>query len=177
MNITRIEYVGCAYSGRRESVRQALKHFGADYTVNQDVHQLHAFSHIIQLGVSRLRSAIYYEPINKSSLPPSVVPEIQRLCAADGIVFVIDSQLARLDACEESYEKLVADMKLFGRDAYEIPTIFQINKRDLSEVCDVEWVHHNLKSLRSAYTESIAAQGIGVVESIAALMNLLGTYG
>jgi len=173
MNIKRIEYVGCAYSGRRESVKQVLKHFGADYVVNQDVHQLTAFSHTIQLGVSRQRSGIYYESTNKRSLPPSVVPEIQRLCTADGIIFMVDSQLARLEACKESHEQLIADMKLFGRDAYKIPTIFQINKRDLFKICDPEWAHHNLKALKSGYTESIAVQGIGVVESVAALMDLL----
>ena len=173
MSIIQIEYVGCAYSGRRESVKHALKHFGASYVDNQDVHQIEAFSHAIRLGVSRQRAVLHYETKNKDSLDPSVAQEIKRLCDSDGIIFVVDSQRARLEACKESHEQLVADMALFGCDANKIPTVFQINKRDLPGICDPEWVHRHFMAATSGYTESVAVQGVGVVETIAALMNLI----
>jgi len=173
MSVIQIEYVGCAYSGRRESVKHALRHFGAVYVHNQDVHQMEAFSHTLRLGVSRQRAVLHYEAESKDSLDPSVAQEIKRLCNADGIIFVIDSQRARLEACRESHEQLIADMALFGYNANKIPTVFQINKRDLSNICSIGWVHRHFTAPTSAYTESVAVQGFGVIETITALMNVM----
>ena len=53
------------------------------------------------------------------------------LKGVDGVVFVADSQEARIDANLESLRNLEINLKEQGYDLYTIPYVLQLNKRDL----------------------------------------------
>ena len=59
------------------------------------------------------------------------------LKGVDGIVFVADSQLERMEANQESMQNLYDNMQEYGYDLTRIPFIVQYNKRDLPNAANV----------------------------------------
>ena len=64
--------------------------------------------------------------------------------AADGVVFVSDSQAARADSNLESFENLKENLAEQGRDLALLPIVFQHNKRDLPDLLPIEELDHML---------------------------------
>ena len=56
------------------------------------------------------------------------------LKGVDGVIFVADSQVERMDANAEAIDNLVANLKAQGYDLMTIPYVLQLNKRDLPNV-------------------------------------------
>ena len=56
------------------------------------------------------------------------------LKGVDGVIFVADSQVERMDANVEAIENLVINLKTQGYDLLTIPYVLQLNKRDLPNV-------------------------------------------
>jgi len=63
---------------------------------------------------------------------------------ADGIVFVADSQRARLDANLESLANLNDNLREHGRQLQEVPHAIAYNKRDLYDLVSVEELERQL---------------------------------
>jgi signal recognition particle receptor subunit beta len=53
------------------------------------------------------------------------------LKGVDGIVFVADSQIERMEANQESMQNLYDNMAEYGYDLTKMPFVIQYNKRDL----------------------------------------------
>ncbi len=60
------------------------------------------------------------------------------LKGVDGIIFVADSQVERMDANIESVNNLEQNLKLQGYDLMKIPYTLQLNKRDLPNIASVD---------------------------------------
>ena len=60
------------------------------------------------------------------------------LKGVDGIVFVADSQLERMEANVESMQNLYDNMAEYGYDLTKIPFIVQYNKRDLPNAAPIK---------------------------------------
>jgi signal recognition particle receptor subunit beta len=60
------------------------------------------------------------------------------LSNADGVVFVADSQVSRLDANLESLDNLVSNLESYNLDPDEFPVVYHYNKRDLEEIMTIE---------------------------------------
>ena len=60
------------------------------------------------------------------------------LKGVDGVVFVADSQEARMDANEESLSNLEDNLMENGFDLKSVPYVLQFNKRDLPKLASVE---------------------------------------
>ena len=60
------------------------------------------------------------------------------LKGVDGVIFVADSQVERMDANVEAIENLQANLKAQGYDLMTIPYVLQLNKRDLPNVAPVD---------------------------------------
>ncbi|MEL6189112.1 MAG: ADP-ribosylation factor-like protein, partial [Myxococcota bacterium] len=56
----------------------------------------------------------------------------------DGIVFVADSQIDRMEANQASLDNMRADLREYGYDPDKIPLVMQYNKRDLPDAAPVE---------------------------------------
>ena len=63
------------------------------------------------------------------------------LKGVDGVVFVADSQIERMEANLESVENLRVNLAEQGYDLARIPYVVQYNKRDLPNVATVDELH------------------------------------
>ena len=59
------------------------------------------------------------------------------LKGVDGVVFVADSQIERMDANIESMQNLYENMAEYGYDLTRIPFVIQYNKRDLPNAAPI----------------------------------------
>ena len=95
------------------------------------------------------------------------------LRGVDGVVFCADSQLTRVDANEESMENLRVNLREQGYDPDKIPMVIQYNKRDLPGVASLAELHALLNRRNVPEFESSAATGIGVFETLKAVIKLV----
>jgi signal recognition particle receptor subunit beta len=56
----------------------------------------------------------------------------------DGVVFVADSQIERMEANVESMQNLYDNMAQYGYDLTKIPFLIQYNKRDLPNAAPIK---------------------------------------
>jgi signal recognition particle receptor subunit beta len=95
------------------------------------------------------------------------------LKGVDGVVFVADSQLTRVDANVESFENMRVNLKEQGYDLDKIPLVIQYNKRDLENIATVSELHDLLNYRKVPEFEVVATKGIGVFETLKAMIKLV----
>jgi mutual gliding-motility protein MglA len=92
---------------------------------------------------------------------------------ADGVVFVADSQVERLESNLESLENLEANLAEQGDRLGRLPFILQYNKRDLPNVLAIEALQAALNPRNAPWFEAVATQGIGVFETLKSAAKLV----
>lgn len=95
------------------------------------------------------------------------------LKGVDGIVFVADSQIERMDANIESFENMKTNLNEQGYDLAKIPYVVQYNKRDLSDIASVEELKGLLNVSSMPDFEAVAATGVGVFETLKSVVKLV----
>jgi signal recognition particle receptor subunit beta len=95
------------------------------------------------------------------------------LKGVDGVIFVADSQVERMDANIEAVENLVVNLKSQGYDLGAIPYVLQLNKRDLPNVVSVEDMTAQLRRKEEPIIEAVAYKGTGVFETLKAVAKLV----
>jgi signal recognition particle receptor subunit beta len=116
------------------------------------------------------------------TVPGQVFYEASRkliLRGVDGVVFVADSQVERLDANIESLKSLESNLLEQGYDMNKIPIVMQWNKRDLPNVMSEEDLSEKLNKWNFPEYSATATHGDGVFETLKqisklVLMNLKG---
>ena len=88
------------------------------------------------------------------------------LKGTDGVVFVADSQAARMDANQESLKNLELNLKEQGYDLSTMPYVLQFNKRDLPTATPFEDMKKALHFKGEPIFEAIANKGTGVFETL-----------
>ena len=91
------------------------------------------------------------------------------LKGVDGVVFVADSQEARMDANQESLHNLEENLRENGFELRAIPYVLQLNKRDLPTAVAVDDVYRLLNFKGEPTFEAVATQGMGVFETLKAI--------
>jgi hypothetical protein len=91
------------------------------------------------------------------------------LKGVDGIVFVADSQLERMEANVESMQNLYDNMAEYGYDLTKIPFLVQYNKRDLPNAAPLAEMQRLLNPGRVPEFEACATAGKGVFETLKAV--------
>jgi len=91
------------------------------------------------------------------------------LKGVDGVVFVADSQIERMEANVESLDNLRINLKEQGYDLDKVPYVIQYNKRDLPNAAPLEELQQLLNPQRAAYYEACATLGTGVFETLKAV--------
>jgi mutual gliding-motility protein MglA len=95
------------------------------------------------------------------------------LRGVDGIVFVSDSQVARMEANLESFATLRVCLEEQGYELDHIPMVHQFNKRDLPNVCELTEMAKVLNPRGLPAFEAVASNGIGVLETLKGLSKLI----
>jgi hypothetical protein len=95
------------------------------------------------------------------------------LKGVDGVIFVADSQVERMDANVEAIENLVVNLKSQGYDLGTLPYVLQLNKRDLPNVAPVDEMRRLLVRKSEPVFEAVAARGPGVFETLKGVAKLV----
>jgi signal recognition particle receptor subunit beta len=97
------------------------------------------------------------------------------LKGVDGVVYVADSQIERMEANMESVENLRFNLQEQGYDLDKVPYVIQYNKRDLPNVASVEELRTLLNPNKVPDFESVSTTGQGVFDTLKAIAKLVLT--
>jgi signal recognition particle receptor subunit beta len=95
------------------------------------------------------------------------------LQGADSVVYVADSQLNRLKANIEAMRSLDRNLMALGMNPREFPMVLQYNKRDLPGIAPVALLRIQLARNGVPQFQSVATEGVGVLETLKAAINLV----
>src|SRR5664280_1500353 len=95
------------------------------------------------------------------------------LKGVDGVIFVADSQLERLEANQESVDNLRTNLAEQGYSLEKIPYVVQYNKRDLPNVVTVEELRPLINPMAVPDYEAVARTGIGVFDTLKSVSKLV----
>lgn len=88
------------------------------------------------------------------------------LKGVDGIVFVADSQVDRMEENLDSMKSLDANLREQGYDLHHLPFVFQYNKRDTANPVPVKVLREQLNTFNAPEIEAVAVNGIGVFDTL-----------
>jgi signal recognition particle receptor subunit beta len=91
------------------------------------------------------------------------------LKGVDGIVFVADSQMERMESNMESLDDLKINLSEQNYDLEKIPFTIQYNKRDLPNIVPITEMERLLNPRKLLFFEGVAVTGKGVFETLKAV--------
>jgi hypothetical protein len=91
------------------------------------------------------------------------------LKGVDGVVFVADSQIERMEANLESLDNLRVNLGEQGYDLAKVPYVIQYNKRDLPNAAPLDEMQRLLNPSAAVEYEACATVGKGVFETLKAV--------
>jgi mutual gliding-motility protein MglA len=97
------------------------------------------------------------------------------LKGVDGVVFVADSQIERMEANLESVENLRVNLGEQGYQLEKIPYVVQYNKRDLPNIATVDELHRLINPRNAPEYQAVAPTGVGVFDTLKAVAKLVLT--
>jgi signal recognition particle receptor subunit beta len=97
------------------------------------------------------------------------------LKGVDGVVFVADSQIERMEANLESVENLRVNLAEQGYDLDRVPYVVQYNKRDLRNAVTVDELHRLINPRGVPEFQAVAPTGVGVFDTLKAVAKLVLT--
>jgi len=95
------------------------------------------------------------------------------LKGVDGIVFVADSQVERLEDNIDSLQNMLENLQEYNLNLASVPLVLQYNKRDLPNISTVDELENILNPQKLPSFEAVAVQGIGVFETLKAISKLV----
>jgi signal recognition particle receptor subunit beta len=95
------------------------------------------------------------------------------LKGVDGVVFVADSQIARMEANVESLENLRTNLAEQGYSLDKLPYVIQYNKRDMPGIAPVDELRQLLNTSTVPDFEGVASTGVGVFDTLKAVAKLV----
>ncbi len=95
------------------------------------------------------------------------------LRGVDGIVFVADSQTAKMDENIESLANMYENLRENDIDPQAMPLVYQYNKRDLPGIATIEELEKTLNPEGRPYAEASAVKGLGVFDTMKRITKLV----
>src|SRR5438477_466433 len=99
------------------------------------------------------------------------------LKGVDGVVFVGDSQVERMEANIESLDNLRTNLAEQGYDLDKLPYVVQYNKRDLPNASSLPELEEMLNPTKVQSFEAVATKGNGVFDTLSSTRGDLGYLG
>ncbi|HEY5955539.1 MAG TPA: ADP-ribosylation factor-like protein [Polyangiaceae bacterium] len=97
------------------------------------------------------------------------------LKGVDGVIFVADSQVERLEANQESVDNLRINLAEQGYSLEKIPYVVQYNKRDLPNAMELGDLQPLVNPMNVPSYEAVARTGVGVFDTLKAVSKLVLT--
>ena len=95
------------------------------------------------------------------------------LRGVDGLVFVADSQLEKMEENVESLQNLKDNLEEYGYDMSQLPMVIQYNKRDLPDIAGIAELERSLNPGGLPYFEAVAVTGEGVFRTLKAISKMV----
>lgn len=170
----KIVYFGPARSGKSTSLRHIYTSVrdnkGKDPISLTSEQDRTLYFDFIPLSLGEVKG--YKIRLHLYTVPGEVAYEANRKIIAkgvDGVVFVADSQLEKVDHNLESLTDLNRILKLEGTSLQDIPHIFQYNKMDLKTAVSSQELQPVLNKCDAPYFETAAITGVGVMDALRAI--------
>jgi signal recognition particle receptor subunit beta len=180
----KIVYYGPGLGGKTTNIqyiyqKTSMQNKGQMITLNTE-NERTLFFDFLPLDLGEIRG--FKTRFHLYTVPGQVFYEASRkliLRGVDGLVFVADSQVERMEANIESYQGLERNLAEQGYDISKVPMVLQWNKRDLPNIVPVEDLQFQLNKRKFPAIEAVATNGQGVFETLkmvskAVLLNIKG---
>ncbi len=171
----KIVYYGPGLSGKTTNLEYIYRHL--DPTIRSELVSLKTreertlYFDFMQLELGRIKGR---KPrFNLYTVPGQVYYSFSRkiiLRGVDGIVFVADSQRARLGDNLDSLLDLEQNLIELGHSLEDFPWVIQYNKRDLPDIETLANLQANLNFFGVPYTAAVASQGVEVIATLKLIM-------
>lgn len=167
----KVVYYGPSLGGKTTNIQWVYQKTAEDQksklvALNTDIERT-LFFDFLPLNIGDIRG--FKTRFHLYTVPGQVVYDASRkliLKGLDGVIFVADSQIERMDENLESLRNLERNLEQQGYDIREIPLIMQYNKRDLPNVASLAELRSALNPYNAPEVESCASEGRGVFESL-----------
>lgn len=167
----KVVYYGPSLGGKTTNIQWVYQKTAEDQksklvALNTDIERT-LFFDFLPLNVGDIRG--FKTRFHLYTVPGQVVYDASRkliLKGLDGVIFVADSQIERMDENLESLRNLERNLEQQGYDIREIPLIMQYNKRDLPNVASLAELRSALNPYNAPEVEGCASEGKGVFESL-----------
>lgn len=95
------------------------------------------------------------------------------LKGADAVVFIADSQRQLKEQNIGSLQDMRENLKANNIDPYDIPVVFQYNKRDLGDIMGTDELNADLNTYNAPFFDAVAVESRGVRETFDEITNIL----
>lgn len=167
----KVVYYGPSLGGKTTNIQWVYQKTAEDQksklvALNTDIERT-LFFDFLPLNVGDIRG--FKTRFHLYTVPGQVVYDASRkliLKGLDGVIFVADSQIERMDENLEALRNLEKNLEQQGYDIKEVPLIMQYNKRDLPNVASLAEMRSALNPYNAPEIEGCASEGKGVFESL-----------
>ena len=167
----KVVYYGPSLGGKTTNIQWVYQKTADDQksklvALNTDIERT-LFFDFLPLNVGDIRG--FKTRFHLYTVPGQVVYDASRkliLKGLDGVIFVADSQVERMDENLEALKNLERNLEQQGYNIREIPLVMQYNKRDLANVSSLAEMRSALNFYNAPEVESCASEGKGVFESL-----------
>ncbi len=174
----KIVYYGPGLGGKTTNIQHvyqktAANNKGQMVTLNTE-NERTLFFDFLPLDLGTIRG--FKTRFHLYTVPGQVFYEASRkliLRGVDGIVFVADSQVEKMEANIESLEGLKKNLVDQGHDITKIPIVMQWNKRDLPNVIAEDEMQKKLNAIDAPVFSACAIKGEGVFETLKSISKLV----
>jgi mutual gliding-motility protein MglA len=172
----KIVYYGPGLGGKTSNLEYIHKHTrperrGKLVALNTEAERT-LFFDLLPVDIGRYKD--YQVRVHLCTVPGQIAYDRTRqlvLRHVDGVVFVVDSQPARLRDNQESMQNLEANLRLQGDDPAKMPTVVQFNKRDLAGPAGIDACRQGLGiPVGVIQVVASAGRGEGVFETLKAIL-------
>jgi signal recognition particle receptor subunit beta len=176
--ISKIVYYGPGLSGKTTNLQHVFKKVPKDtrgelISLATDADRTLYFD-FLPVNVGNIRG--FQVKFQLYTVPGQVYYNATRklvLRGVDGLVFVADSQVDKMDENIESLKNLEENLTEYGYDLNEIPFVIQYNKRDLPNIVTIEELQAQLNHRDVPYFEAVATNGAGVFATLKAISKIV----
>ncbi|MEC8624198.1 MAG: GTPase domain-containing protein [Bdellovibrionota bacterium] len=174
----KIVYYGPGLGGKTTNLQHVYKKTSKDVrsemiTLNTE-NERTLFFDFLPLDLGEIRG--FKTRFHLYTVPGQVFYEASRkliLRGLDGIIFVADSQLEKMESNIESLKGLENNLIDQGLDMEGLPLVMQWNKRDLPNTTPIKDLEKNLNKWKSPSFEAVASDGQGVFDALKMISKLV----
>lgn len=167
----KIVYYGPSLSGKSTNLQSIFKSTGAGKQGKivslTDTQDQTLFFDFLPMTIQKIKG--YTVRFHIYTVPGQVLYENSRkiiLKGVDGVVFVVDSQVQRIEDNLLSWQGLQRNLREQGIHFEKLPLVLQYNKRDLKGIAPTDELQKIFNQRDAPSFESVATKGDGVMESL-----------